>query len=391
MRALIIGVGQCGTKIADLFSLVDFEALAVNTSKGDLDYLKHIPPERRILIGESITGGKGVNANPLLGREAMKRDLPLVMRKIGSIIGYEDVDIFFLTFGFGGGTGAGGTPVLAEAIKEEYPDSLVVAIGALPLKEEGIRPTINAAITIDKLSKIADSIIAIDNNKLKEGSDDISRAYERINYTIVERIASLLALVDVPGEQTLDASDLKFVLKAFGSFATVGYAKADANRVKSLSRLIIKSFESEGLYLDANIESALYGLVAIHGPPELLKAKDIFEALDYLTNKIRGKQIFRGFYPDPREREVEVVTLLSGIYESKSIEDIIVTAKKYAQSFMVAKKEAENRKEELLKGLPDFDDIYPAVGEEKEGNGLESIFEGIDKDVPDIKSLRRRK
>ena len=391
MRALIIGVGQCGTKIADLFSLVDFESLAVNTSKGDLDYLKHIPPERRILIGESLTGGKGVNANPLLGREAMKRDLPLVMRKIGSIIGYEDVDIFFLTFGFGGGTGAGGTPVLAEALKEEYPDSLVVAIGALPLKEEGIRPTINAAITIDKLSKIADSIIAIDNNKLKEGADDISRAYERINYTIVERIASLLALVDVPGEQTLDASDLKFVLKAFGSFATVGYAKADANRVKSLSRLIIKSFESEGLYLEANIESALYGLVAIHGPPELLKAKDIFEALDYLTNKIRGKQIFRGFYPDPREREVEVVTLLSGIYESQSIEDIIVTAKKYAQSFMVAKKEAETKKEELLKGLPDFDDIYPAVDEENEQGGLESIFEGIEKDVPDIKSLRRRK
>jgi len=391
LRALIIGVGQCGTKMADLFSLVDFEAVAINTSKSDLDYLKHIPPERRILIGESLTGGKGVNANPLLGREAMKRDLPTVMRKVGSLIGYEDVDIFFLTFGFGGGTGAGGTPVLAEALKEEYPDSLVVAIGALPLREEGIRATINAAITIDKLSKIADSIIAIDNNKLKEGSDDISAAYERINYTIVERIASLLALVDVPGEQTLDASDLKFVLKAFGSFATVGYAKAEASRVKSLSRLIIKSFESEGLYLDANIESALYGLVAVHGPPELLKAKDIFEALDYLTNKIRGKQIFRGFYPDPREREVEVVTLLSGIYESQSIEDIIVTAKQHARAFMAAKKEAESKKEELLKGLPDFDDIYPAVDEGKGVDGLEAIFEGIDKDIPDIKSLRRKR
>ena len=359
MRALIVGIGQCGAKIADLFALVDFEALAINTSKGDLDYLKHIPQERRILIGESLTGGKGVNANPVLGREAMKRDLSLIMRKINSIIGYEDVDIFFLTFGFGGGTGAGGTPVLAEALKEEYPDSLVVAIGALPLKEEGIRPTINAAITIDKLSKFADSIIAIDNNKLKESGVDISRAYEKINYTIVERIASLLALIDIPGEQTLDASDLKFVLKAFGSFATVGYAKAEANKVKNLSRLILKSFENEGLYLDANIESALYGLVAIHGPPELLKANEIFEALDYLTQKIKGKQIFRGFYPDPREREVEVVTLLSGIYESKSIEDIILTAKCYAQSFMKAKEEAEVRKRELLSGLPDFDDLYP--------------------------------
>ncbi|WP_297063953.1 cell division protein FtsZ [Thermococcus sp.] len=361
MRALIIGIGQCGTKIADLFALVDFETLAINTSRGDLDYLKHVPQDRKILIGEALTGGKGVNANPILGREAMKRDLPLVMRKINSIVGYDDVDIFFLTFGFGGGTGAGGTPVLAEALKEEYPDSLVVAIGALPLKEEGIRPTINAAITIDKLSKIADSIIAIDNNKLKEGNDDISRAYERINYTIVERIASLLALVDVPGEQTLDASDLKFILKAFGSFATVGYAKADASKVKSLSRLIIRSFESEGLYLDANIESALYGLVAIHGPPEVLKASDIFEALDYLTNKIRGKQIFRGFYPDPREREVEVVTLLSGIYESRSIEEIVRTAKEYARSFMEAKREAETKKSELFNGLPDFDDVYPTV------------------------------
>ena len=65
LRALIIGVGQCGTKIADLFALVDFEALAINTSKSDLDYLKHIPKERRILIGESLTGGKGVNANPI--------------------------------------------------------------------------------------------------------------------------------------------------------------------------------------------------------------------------------------------------------------------------------------------------------------------------------------
>ncbi len=370
MKALIIGVGQCGTKIADLFSLVNFDAVAINTSRGDLDYLKHIPPERRILVGEGVTGGKGVNANPLLGREAMKRDLPTVMRKIGSLIGYEDVDIFFLTFGFGGGTGAGGTPLLAEALKDEYPDSLVVAVGALPLREEGIRPTINAAITIDKLSKMADSIIAIDNNKLKEGEEDISGAYEKINYTIVERIASLLALVDVPGEQTLDASDLKFVLKAFGSFATVGYAKADAGKIKNLSRLILKSFENEGLYLDANIESALYGLVAIHGPPEAMKASEIFEALDYLTKRIKGKQIFRGFYPDPREREIEVVTLLSGIYDSKSIEDIVVTAKQYAQSFIKAREEAEVEQKKLLSGLPDFDDVYPTE------DGMEEIYDG---------------
>ena len=126
--------------------------------------------------------------------------------------------------------------------------------------------------------------------------------------------------------------------------------------------------------------------MAIHGPPEVLKAGDIFEALDYLTGKIRGKQIFRGFYPDPREREVEVVTLLSGIYDSKSIEDIIITAKNYAKSFMEAKEEAETKKKELLSGLPDFDDIYPAGNED-----LSEIYEGSFPDFNEVtKGLRRR-
>lgn len=357
MRVLIVGVGQCGTKIADIFARVEFPAIAVNTSRSDLDYLRYIPMERRVLVGESLVGGRGVNANPLLGQKAMEEDLELVLKTVERL-SEEEFEAFFITLGFGGGTGAGGSPVLAEALKERYPDSLVVAVGALPLREEGIRPTINAAVTISKLSKVTDSIIAIDNERLRKSREDISRAYERINYEVVERIASLLALVDVPGEQTLDASDLKFVLRAFGSFATIGYAKSPASSLKSLSRLILRSFENEGLYLDVNVEAALYGLVAIHGPPEALRAGEIFEALEFLTKKIRGKQIFRGFYPDPAEREVEVVTLLSGIYESESIERIVRTAREYARRFVEIKSEALKKKEELMSNLPTFEELY---------------------------------
>ncbi len=52
---------------------------------------------------------------------------------------------------------------------------------------------------------------------------------------------------------------------------------------------------------------------------------------------------------------------MSGIYESKSIENIVRTAKEYARSFMQAKSEAETKKKELLTGLPDFDDVYPSL------------------------------
>ncbi len=56
------------------------------------------------------------------------------------------------------------------------------------------------------------------------------------------------------------------------------------------------------------------------------------------------------------------MTLLSGIYESGSIEEVIATAKRYARSFMEAKEEAETKKRELLSGLPDFDDVYARGG-----------------------------
>lgn len=87
-------------KIVDLFVLVDFDIIVLNIFRGDLEYFKYIFYDRRIFIGESIIGGKGVNVNFLFGREVMKCDLLLVMRKIGFIVGYEDVDIFFFYFWF---------------------------------------------------------------------------------------------------------------------------------------------------------------------------------------------------------------------------------------------------------------------------------------------------
>lgn len=80
-----------------------------------------------------------------------------------------------------------------------------------------------------------------------------------------------------------------------------------------------------------------------------------------------------------------MVTLLSGIYESRSIEEIVLTAKRYASSFMQAKREAEVKQRELLKGLPDFDDVYPGMPGERTVETLpDADVEGV------VKRLRRR-
>ncbi|MBC7110450.1 MAG: cell division protein, partial [Archaeoglobi archaeon] len=83
MKLFMIGFGQAGGKIVDLFVEYDkrtkqnaiVRALAINTAKADLLGLKHIPMEDRLLIGHSIVKGHGVGADNELGAKVAAEDI----------------------------------------------------------------------------------------------------------------------------------------------------------------------------------------------------------------------------------------------------------------------------------------------------------------------------
>ena len=72
----------------------------------------------------------------------------------------------FITAGMGGGTGTGAAPIIAKIAKDM--DILTVGIVTMPFQFEGRMRAKQAQIGIDTLRNNVDSLIVINNNKLRE-------------------------------------------------------------------------------------------------------------------------------------------------------------------------------------------------------------------------------
>ncbi|MFW5918353.1 MAG: cell division protein, partial [Haloferacaceae archaeon] len=142
MKLAMIGFGQAGGKIVDKFLEYDARtgadivraAIAVNTAKADLLGLENVPRENRVLIGQSRVKGHGVGADNELGAEIAEEDIDEVQGAIDAIPVHE-VDAFLIVAGLGGGTGSGGSPVLAKHLKRIYTEP-VYGLGVLPGSDE---------------------------------------------------------------------------------------------------------------------------------------------------------------------------------------------------------------------------------------------------------------
>ena len=96
MKLVVVGLGQCGCRVADEFARLNRRAraqrgieivtgcFAVNTDAADLTGLSHIKPDyqHRILIGGRKTGGHGVGKINELGAEVAKEDSDKVIDAI---------------------------------------------------------------------------------------------------------------------------------------------------------------------------------------------------------------------------------------------------------------------------------------------------------------------
>jgi cell division GTPase FtsZ len=127
MKIAMIGFGQAGGKIVDKFlehdqvtgSNVVRSAIAVNTAEADLLGLDYIPEDNRILIGQARVKGHGVGADNELGAEIAEEDIDEIQNAVDNVPVHE-IDAFLIVAGLGGGTGSGGSPVLAKHLKRIY-------------------------------------------------------------------------------------------------------------------------------------------------------------------------------------------------------------------------------------------------------------------------------
>ncbi|MDH5440353.1 MAG: tubulin/FtsZ family protein [Candidatus Bathyarchaeota archaeon] len=354
MRLCVIGVGQAGGRVADLFAQYNAKewskhgnlvpvSIAINTAKSDLMGLKAIPKANRVLIGQTNVKGHGTGTDNELGARLMKEEMHNINRAL-SVLGTHYIDAFLVIAGLGGGTGSGGAPILVRYLKEAHEDP-VYALGILPAKDEGKLMTFNAARSLLALQESADSVIIFDNESWKREGTSVAESYNHMNSLIVSPFGYLLGGGESDsgssvGVKVVDAGD---IINSLGGLASIGYAEREVDggfslfngKSDSMDRLdtstlchsVIKSATAPGsLTAQCDIKDAERALVLVSGPPKYLDREGIERARKFLEDAVWGTEVRGGDYPMPRSKSIVGIVVLSGLINVPRVKEILEDA-----------------------------------------------------------------
>ena len=392
MKLAMIGFGQAGGKIVDKFLEYDKNtgsgivrsAVAVNTAKADLLGLTHIPEENRVLIGQARVKGHGVGADNELGAEIAEEDIDEIQGAIDSIPVHE-VDAFLIVAGLGGGTGSGGSPVVAKHLKRIYTEP-VYGLGVLPGSDEGGIYTLNAARSFQTFVREVDNLMVFDNDSWRQTGESVEGGYDHINEEIVRRFGVLFGAGEVEAgdnvaESVVDSSEIINTLDG-GGVSTVGYAAEDvelssnsggllsrfkggdgdtddgldtANTTNRITSLVRKAALGR-LTLPCEIEGAERALLVMAGPPKHLNRKGIERGRKWLEEQTGSMEVRGGDYPT-NSPKVAASILLAGVHNVPRIKELQQVAIEAQDNIDDIKQQSEGNLAELVED--DEDELDP--------------------------------
>ncbi len=206
----VIGVGGSGGNAIEHMLDKGIEGVDFLCANTDAQDLAQSSVETKIQLGIETTRGLGAGMNPEIGRESAEESKEAISNAI------KDSDMLFITAGFGGGTGTGASPIIAEIAKEL--GILTVGVVTKPFDYEGPSRSEQAEVGIMKLEQHVDSLIVIPNEKLKSLGKTITvlAGFEAANNVLLNSVQGIVELITVPGVINLDFADVKAVMSDKG-------------------------------------------------------------------------------------------------------------------------------------------------------------------------------
>jgi cell division protein FtsZ len=207
----VIGVGGGGGNAVNYMhkqGIRDVDFIICNT---DAQAMESSPIQTRVQLGASLTEGRGAGNKPEVGREAAIENIEDVKSVLSN-----NTKMVFVTAGMGGGTGTGAAPVIAKACKEA--GYLTVGIVTIPFRNEGRRRIKQAAEGIAELEGYVDSLLVINNERIREmyGDFGISEAFSRADNVLTTAAKGIAEIITVPGYINVDFADVETVMRKSG-------------------------------------------------------------------------------------------------------------------------------------------------------------------------------
>jgi cell division protein FtsZ len=321
----VIGVGGGGSNaINHMFrqGIIGVDFVVCNT---DSQALQTSPVPNKIQLGVNLTEGLGAGAKPEIGQQAALESIEEIEKMLD-----VNTKMVFITAGMGGGTGTGAAPVIAQLAKER--GILTVGIITIPFQFEGKNRYDQAMEGVEKLRKQVDSLIVINNNKLREvyGNLGFKAGFSKADEVLATASKGIAEVITNHLTMNIDLKDAKTVLSDSGTAIMGSYVASGADR----ARIAIQSALDSPLLNDNKITGAKNVLLLITFGSDEITIDEISEINEYIQNEAgHNANIIMGIGEDEKlDDAISVTVIATGFNVEQQIEIVNAEPKKIIHS-----------------------------------------------------------
>jgi len=293
----VIGVGGGGSNAVNHMYSQGINGVDFVICNTDAQALQNSPIPTKIQLGVTLTEGLGAGANPEVGEQAAMESIEEIKEMLSC-----NSKMVFITVGMGGGTGTGAAPIIAKVAREL--DLLTIGIVTIPFSFEGKMRNDQAQKGIEKLREYVDSLVVINNNKLREvyGNLGFKAGFSKADEVLSTASRGIAEVITHHYTQNIDLKDAKTVLSNSGT-AIMG--SATASGMNRSEEAISKALDSP-LLNDNKITGAKNVLLLIVSGSEEITIDEIGEINDFIQAEAKSD-----------------VNIIMGVGEDESLGDAI--------------------------------------------------------------------
>ena len=311
----VIGVGGGGSNAINYMYNKGINGVDYVICNTDAQALENSPVPNKVQLGINLTEGMGAGADPKIGEKAAIESLDVLKKMLD-----KNTKMVFITAGMGGGTGTGAAPIISNLAMEM--GILTVGIVTMPFVFEGKVRTDQANLGLERLRNSVDSLVVINNNKLREiyGNLGVKEGFTKADEVLATAAKGIAEVITNHYTQNIDLKDAKTVLSKSGNAIMGSYS---ASGEKRALKAVTNALDSP-LLNDNRIDGAQNVLLLIVSGLSEITIDEIGIINDHIQEKAGNKaNIIMGIGEDNSLTEEIAVTVIATGFDMKQQDEIL--------------------------------------------------------------------
>jgi tubulin-like protein CetZ len=298
MKVGFVGIGQAGTSVVDLFAKSGYGCLAINYSESDLKSCHYI--ERKHLL----LGSEGVGKDRSLATSLMQNNWEKTVEVAKEQFSQTSINLIFVIFSTGGGTGSGVASVLLDLLSNELEDKTIVAVPILPHQSESTISHLNTLECIKELSEVDVCLLPIDNNH--STSNNKLSLYKEVNESFFTTINEIISQTSLNSPYSnLDQTDLLKLFSTVGWSTITSINLTKLNSQVNLANLSESILNQQSIFMKPTTNKIIRLGSVFYGQESLMKIIDLQQITSQFNNQ--PMDIFEGWYPNDTQGRLRLI------------------------------------------------------------------------------------